>query len=291
MAHPKAIQLSQGSRRTALARSVQYPGLLMATRSIVTSQPDVACDVCGRRLLRGETPDTFLAGSELRTVCELCAPRAAQEGWRRGSESEALGRRPPRGRRGVSLLDRLRTLREPAQRRVAPRERSADELFDVASGEQPAAYERDLYLGAVAAERADAEWMGAEHAGELELAVESLPAQQPVVEALPAGGVEDRGALRALEIFNHGEQPRRVAGVARSLGAPSVSVRPIAGSEGRYALVVAWELCWYRYEVHLEDELAGACMVEKGTELDELPSEDRLGNALADERGQLHPVG
>jgi hypothetical protein len=272
----------------------------MATRSIVTSQPDVACDVCGRRLLRGETPDTFLAGSELRTVCELCAPRAAQEGWRRGSESEALGMRPPRGRRGVSLLDRLRALREPGPRRVGPRERRADELFDVASGEQPggyeeagphgepgaygepepygepATYERDLYLGAVAAERA-----GAEHA--------SAPGQGAEAP-LAGGGVQDRGALRALEVFNHGEQPRRVAGVSRSLGEPSVSVRAIAGSEGRYAIVVAWELCWYRYEVDLEDELAGVCMVEKGTELDELPAEDRLGNVAADERGRLQPV-
>ena len=33
----------------------------MTTRSIVTSQPDVACDVCERRLLRGEQPDIFLA--------------------------------------------------------------------------------------------------------------------------------------------------------------------------------------------------------------------------------------
>jgi len=40
----------------------------MATRSIVTSQPDVACDVCGRRLLRGELPDVFLAGGQRRTV-------------------------------------------------------------------------------------------------------------------------------------------------------------------------------------------------------------------------------
>ena len=53
----------------------------MATRSIVTSQPDVACDVCGRRLLRGERSDLFLAAGRRRTVCELCAPRAAHEGW------------------------------------------------------------------------------------------------------------------------------------------------------------------------------------------------------------------
>ena len=53
----------------------------MATRSIVTSQPDVECDVCERRLLRGEQPDHFIAAGRRRIVCELCAPRAAHEGW------------------------------------------------------------------------------------------------------------------------------------------------------------------------------------------------------------------
>jgi hypothetical protein len=56
----------------------------MATRSIVTSQPDVACDVCERRLLRGEQPDLFLDAGQPRMVCELCAPRAAYQGWKRG---------------------------------------------------------------------------------------------------------------------------------------------------------------------------------------------------------------
>ena len=58
----------------------------MATRSIVTSQPDVTCDVCQRRLLRGEQPEIFLAAGEPRTVCELCAPRAAHEGWLRETD-------------------------------------------------------------------------------------------------------------------------------------------------------------------------------------------------------------
>jgi len=92
---------------------------------------------------------------------------------------------------------------------------------------------------------------------------------------------------RALEVFNAGEQPRRVAGVARSLGAPSVTVRPLEDSGSAVAIVVAWELCWYRYEVDLGDEAAGSQLVAQGMELDELPDEDRLANAAADERGEL----
>ena len=62
----------------------------MATRTIVTSQPDVACDVCARRLLRGEQPDVFLGAGRRRIVCELCAPRAAHEGWMRETDGQSL---------------------------------------------------------------------------------------------------------------------------------------------------------------------------------------------------------
>ncbi|HTR72793.1 MAG TPA: hypothetical protein VMG80_04280 [Solirubrobacteraceae bacterium] len=80
----------------------------MATRSIVTSQPDIACDVCMRRLLRGERPDVFLAGGRRLTVCELCAPRAAHEGWLRERDAQAVNMPPARPRRGRGLLARLR---------------------------------------------------------------------------------------------------------------------------------------------------------------------------------------
>src|SRR5271154_583398 len=86
----------------------------MATRSIVTSQPDVACDVCERRLLRGEQPDAFLAAGRRRIVCELCAPRAVQEGWLRETESRPLSMPALRPRRGRNLLDRLRQAARPA---------------------------------------------------------------------------------------------------------------------------------------------------------------------------------
>src|SRR5258707_6964925 len=79
----------------------------MTTRTIVTSQPDVACDVCERRLLRGEQPDVFLAAGRRRIVCELCAPRAVQEGWMRESDRQSVSLPPLRPRRGRSLFDRL----------------------------------------------------------------------------------------------------------------------------------------------------------------------------------------
>ncbi len=90
----------------------------------------------------------------------------------------------------------------------------------------------------------------------------------------------------ALEAFNSSEQPRRIAGVARSLGAPEVTVRHSPDVSARVWITVAWELCWYRYEVDLQDT-AGVSVIEQGMELDELPSEDRAANATVDERGEL----
>src|SRR5271165_5064661 len=87
----------------------------MTTRTIVTSQPDVECDVCERRLLRGEQPDIFLAAGRRRTVCELCAPRAAQEGWLRETSQPSVELPPLRPRRGRSLIDRLRQVGRPPE--------------------------------------------------------------------------------------------------------------------------------------------------------------------------------
>src|ERR1700726_2993071 len=94
-----------------------------STRTIVTSQPDVACGVCERRLLRGEQPDVFIAAGRRLIVCELCAPRASHEGWMRESDGAQIALPPLRPRRGRSFLDRLRQVaRQPAE----PAEGSAD---------------------------------------------------------------------------------------------------------------------------------------------------------------------
>jgi hypothetical protein len=108
------------------------------------------------------------------------------------------------------------------------------------------------------------------------------------VESVSTSG--ELKVARALEVFNAGEQARRVAGVARSLGTPTVCVRPLEQAGSVVTIVVAWELCWYRYEVDMGDEAAGSRLVAEGMELHELPEEDRQANAIADERGNLSPL-
>jgi hypothetical protein len=251
----------------------------MATRSIVTSQPDIACGFCGRRLLRGEQPEVFITGAERRTVCELCAPRAMHEGWLREVEGALPSNRPLRGRRGRTLLDRLRQRREPGAAGTGSAEQSGG-----APDSEP--YE---FLGApsFAAPSRPAAFLG-ESFGEQDAAAEPQAAHEELEHAdwQPSGSL-DRETQQAVRAFNASEQPRRIAGVARSLGHPEITVRASEQSAGRIWIVVAWELCWYRYEVDLDALPPGVSLAEQGMELDELPSEDRLANVAADERGEL----
>jgi hypothetical protein len=239
----------------------------MATRTIVTSQPDVACDVCARRLLRGEQPDTFIAAGRRLTVCELCAPRATHEGWLRESEHQGLALPQMRPRRGRSLLDRLRHVargqEQPVQRRPTEESNGADFIEPADGGPYDLLSEYDDGGGADAG--------GVEDAG---IPQEVVPTAPPYLE-------------EALAVFNASEFPRRVAGVARSLGAPVVNVRSAEHLESVVRIVVAWELCWYRYEVDLSEELPVAVGLAQGTELSELEHFEQGGNASALPTGLL----
>ena len=107
------------------------------------------------------------------------------------------------------------------------------------------------------------------------------------IHAVPTNG--ELKASRAVDLFNGSEHPRTVAGVARSLGPPAVTVRP-SDEASVVGIVVAWELCWYRYEVDLADEAAGVRQTGQGDELVELDPADQVPNAAADERGELQLV-
>jgi hypothetical protein len=269
----------------------------MATRTIVTSQPDVECDVCERRLLRGEQPDVFVAAGRRRIVCELCAPRAAHEGWLRESDSQPLTLPPMRPRRGRSFFERLRQVGKP------PGEVRAG------SAAEPAAEPYDLFTDAslVDADGAPARAGRAQPVAatpHAEAHDQPLPAEDfadpredsaaglgPAVDVRSETHVPREEASEyvheAIAVFNTSEFPRRVAGVARSLGEPMVTVRSAEHLSSVVSIVVAWELCWYRYEVDLSEPVVEAQVIAQGTELAELAREDRIANALAGESGML----
>jgi hypothetical protein len=244
----------------------------MAARTIVTSHPDVECDVCGRRLLRGEQPDVFLGGGQRRMVCELCTTRATHEGWRRETDAHPGRPRADRSQRGRSLLRRLRQLREPAQ----PVGAGGSDVDDpLENGDTGAGI--DAEWAAV-----DEEWGAPEEVvGAIKYAVDPTAADLDP----PVADHTNLNVERALAVFNVGEHPRRLAGVARALGAPTVRATQLQSAN--VAIVVAWELCWYRYEIDPDEETRGAWLAAEGMELEELTEEDRIANAVVDERGAL----
>jgi hypothetical protein len=182
-------------------------------------------------------------------VCELCVSRAQQEGWLREGSVPAYAGNDLQAERRRSLLGRFR------------RRREAPPALDL---------ELDYPPPSPLSERPRARTRETRH-----------------VRAIPTNS-EHRIAF-AVEAFNNSEHPRTVAGVARSLGLPSVSVRPVAGHPSVVNIVAAWELCWYRYEFDLADEDAGVRLVAQGQELEELSAPEREPNAVCDERGRLAP--
>jgi hypothetical protein len=86
---------------------------------------------------------------------------------------------------------------------------------------------------------------------------------------------------RAITRFNAGEAGRTVAGLTRTLGAPSVSVGDTAGTADEVRVTVAWELTWYQWGVDLGDELRPVYELAKGFEVDEIDAPARQWNASA----------
>jgi hypothetical protein len=229
------------------------------TRDIRTNQQDVSCDVCGRTLLRGERAEPFLAGGARRQVCDLCTGRAQHEGWIREAGADELTLRSARHEGRTRLVDRLRARRERA--RAVADTQAAQELaeagvhFDTPPARAP------------------------EPAPE-------LPREPRHVRAVPTNA--DLKMERALDVFNASDHVRTVGGVARSLGPPAVSVRPLPDRPSVVAITVMWELSWYRFEVDLSDEGSGVRREGQGAELSDLPEQEQQVNAAADERGGLH---
>jgi hypothetical protein len=257
----------------------------MTRKSITTTYAAVACDVCGRTLLRGEHADPFIANGSRRMVCELCTARAANEGWiREGADNTLAARRNgPRG--GRSLLERLRPRRDGAGREVTvvpARRRMSANVTRIDAGGAPGNGADGAEIGADAPEEA----MQVEPVAELE--PHPAPREPRHVRAVPTNA--DLKSARALDVFNASTHPRRIAGVARSLGVPMVSVLPSETEGAIVSIVVGWELCWYRYEVDLADEAAGVRVTAQGAELTELALAEQVPNAVADEHGRLMPA-
>jgi hypothetical protein len=231
----------------------------------------MSCDVCGRTILKGERTEAYLApGGQRKLVCELCTPRADHEGWiRESAHGDMPAARPREQRRPLFGLLRRERREEPA-----PAPQLHNEHEHVQNGEQP-----------------HHELTTEEHEA-AELAAPPSKARRPSrrkdprhVRAVPTNSQVK--IERALEMFNHSEHTRTIAGIARSLGHPWVSALPRPEAPSEVDITVAWELSWYRYRIDLGDASDPVTLLDKGQEIDELGDSQREWNASATENGQL----
>jgi hypothetical protein len=231
----------------------------VATKDIRTSNVETSCDVCGRTLLRGERAEIYLAGGERRSVCELCKTRALHEGWIKEGTVPAYDAAGSTAHRRRSLFSRLRARNDTSTSSVS-RPTLSDEL--------------DGQAWARSAAGADGSSRSRNRARE--------PRH---VRAVPTSVEQKRAS--AIELFNASEHRRTIAGVARSLGVPTVAVLPAQTPPSIVHLAVSWELCWYRYEVDLSDDQPNVRVAAQGSELHELSDDERHPNAQADESGAI----
>ena len=239
----------------------------------------VACDVCGRTILKGERTETFLSPDGRRhQVCDLCYARAEHHGWIRESTAGDLPERPARPEPRRSLFGRLGKKRRP-ESVAEPQGRQA---------------EQEAFTGSTGGNGGNGAEPGEYDTGEEQPADAPAPERQRPrtrpkdprhVRALPA--TPEARVERALDLFNSTDHRRTVAGLARTLGPAWVAAIPDAVQPSTVDVVVAWELSWYRFRVDLGDAADPVTLVENGEELDQIDENLREWNATVDADGRL----
>jgi hypothetical protein len=231
-------------------------------RQVRAIEEPVACDVCGRTMLKGERTEPYLAPSrERKLVCSLCAPRAQQEGWIRESAGPATPAQPPRE------PERRKRLRLGLRQRPAARPQGGD----------PSEHDAAEPVWADADERA------ANSAPPKRQ--KRLPRDPRHVRAVPTNS--QLKLERAIELFNTSEHLRTVTGLARTLGPPQVSATASGGSAAEVLLTVAWDISWYQFVVDLSDSSDPVRVESQGQEISELTEVVRNWNARVEADGSL----
>jgi hypothetical protein len=77
-------------------------------------------------------------------------------------------------------------------------------------------------------------------------AVEETVASEPILRRLSE---QELAMVEAADLFNASQYRRTVGGIAKSLGAPRVSVVTLSGINAEVVVTVAWDISWYQYRV------------------------------------------
>jgi len=98
----------------------------------------------------------------------------------------------------------------------------------------------------------------------------------------------EQAVLEAAELFNDSPFKRTVAGIAKSLGDPRVSLLQLSGTNQEVVITIAWDISWYQYRVVL-DGSAPVRLADRGYELDEVDVRFQGWNGSLDPSGQIQP--
>ena len=120
--------------------------------------------------------------------------------------------------------------------------------------------------------------------GRRETAVEPVLAE-PILRRLSE---PEQAIVEAAEAFNASAFQRTVDGIARSLGAPQVSIVPLSGVNSEVVITVCWDISWYQYRVAF-DSAQPVRLAERGSDPEEIEGVFASWNAELNDDGFLVP--
>lgn len=108
---------------------------------------------------------------------------------------------------------------------------------------------------------------------------------EPILRRLSPAEV---AIVEAAGLFNASPFSRTIAGIAKSLGEPQVSVVPLSGVSGEMIVTIAWEISWYQYRVS-PDSAQPVRLAERGYDRAQLEPSFSVWNAQIADDGRLVP--
>ena len=117
------------------------------------------------------------------------------------------------------------------------------------------------------------------------VAAEAPVASEPILRRLSDS---ELAVVEAADHFNASQFRRTVGGIAKSLGAPRVSIVPLSGVNTEIVITVAWDISWYQYRV-TPDLAQPVRLAERGHDPDELDETFTEWNAHVGDDGRIVP--
>ena len=114
---------------------------------------------------------------------------------------------------------------------------------------------------------------------------EAPVASKPILRRLSD---EEQAMVEAANLFNASAFRRTIAGIAKSLGSPTVSIVPLSGVNSEVVITIAWDLSWYQYRIAPESGQQ-VRLAERGHELREVDPSYREWNGKLLEDGRIAP--